>query len=61
MNPLNRRQFMKAGAVASIGVPSLASAASEPAVAPAPSPALPGPVTRTLATYLVEARYDARC
>ncbi len=52
---------MKAGAVASIGVPSLASAASEPAVAPAPSPALPGPVTRTLATYLVEARYDARC
>jgi 2-methylcitrate dehydratase PrpD len=60
MTPLNRRQFIKAGAVASIGVPALAAAAAEPGAVPAVTQALPGPgpVTQTLAKYIVDANYD---
>jgi 2-methylcitrate dehydratase PrpD len=54
MNSLNRRQFIKAGASAS----ALAAVAAEPGAAPAVAQALPGPVTQTLAKYIVDATHD---
>lgn len=60
MTTLNRRQFFKAGAgaAASMAGSSVAADAAEPATPPvAPQPP-PGPVTRTLARYVVNATYD---
>ena len=51
---MNRRTLISVGAVAAVA----ANAAAQPTPAPAPRPASPPEVTRILARYLVNARYE---